>query len=89
MHNSTDHCHANHKVSLVMQIIRQTCSVVEHRNCDISQSCRLLQAVSPPVWANAKFTFSNAGETELILLNYIYTVPEKQSCLECWMDIKN
>ncbi|GFO35637.1 hypothetical protein PoB_006214200 [Plakobranchus ocellatus] len=33
-HNSTDCCRANHEASLVTQIIRPTCSWIEHNNCD-------------------------------------------------------
>ncbi|GFO20916.1 hypothetical protein PoB_004742100 [Plakobranchus ocellatus] len=53
--NSTDRCRTNCEASLVnvSKNIRPACSWVEHSNCDISPSCRLLPAVSPPVWAYA------------------------------------
>ncbi|GFN75992.1 hypothetical protein PoB_000249800 [Plakobranchus ocellatus] len=53
-HNSTARCRANHETSIVTQIIRLTCSGIEHSNYDISPTRRLLQVVSPPMWPYAK-----------------------------------
>ncbi|GFO03733.1 reverse transcriptase [Plakobranchus ocellatus] len=55
-HNSTDCCRANHKASLVTQIIRPTCNWMAHskNNCDISPSCRLLQVASRSVWSTLR-----------------------------------
>ncbi|GFN85371.1 hypothetical protein PoB_001187700 [Plakobranchus ocellatus] len=60
MHNSTDRFPANHEASLVTQIIRLTCASVEHRNCDISPSLRLLQVASPPMWAYTNCDISSS-----------------------------